>query len=200
MWWRIWRRCANRKAEPGCTTTIPRDASSCGLAGGAAALGAVPVADAAAGRGDAGDAGGRDPQGRRRRPRCSTGKVKLDMPPLVENGNTVPMTVTVDSPMTAADYVKASTSSTRRTRSRTSAISISGRAPAARRCRPASGSPTRRRSSPSPSCRDGSFWSDQRRRDRHARRLPRGGDLMARALINVPPRAPSAATSSRSRR
>ncbi len=34
------------------------------------------------------------------------GKVKLDLPPLVENGNAVPMTVTVDSPMTAADYVK----------------------------------------------------------------------------------------------
>jgi sulfur-oxidizing protein SoxY len=35
------------------------------------------------------------------------GKVKLDLPPLVENGNSVPCTVSVDSPMTAADYVKA---------------------------------------------------------------------------------------------
>ena len=35
-----------------------------------------------------------------------TGKVKLDIPPLVENGNTVPMTVSVDSPMTAEDHVK----------------------------------------------------------------------------------------------
>jgi sulfur-oxidizing protein SoxY len=35
-----------------------------------------------------------------------TGKVKLDVPPLVENGNTVPMTVTVTSPMTPDDYVK----------------------------------------------------------------------------------------------
>lgn len=35
------------------------------------------------------------------------GKVKLDIPPLVENGNTVPLTVTVDSPMTDADHVKA---------------------------------------------------------------------------------------------
>jgi sulfur-oxidizing protein SoxY len=34
------------------------------------------------------------------------GKVKLDIPPLVENGNTVPMTVSVASPMTANDYVK----------------------------------------------------------------------------------------------
>jgi sulfur-oxidizing protein SoxY len=35
------------------------------------------------------------------------GKVKLDLPPLVENGNAVPLTVSVDSPMTAADHVKA---------------------------------------------------------------------------------------------
>jgi sulfur-oxidizing protein SoxY len=35
-----------------------------------------------------------------------TGKVKLDIPPLVENGNSVPMTVSVISPMTATDYVK----------------------------------------------------------------------------------------------
>jgi sulfur-oxidizing protein SoxY len=34
------------------------------------------------------------------------GKVKLEIPPLVENGNTVPMTVTIDSPMTSDDYVK----------------------------------------------------------------------------------------------
>ena len=35
-----------------------------------------------------------------------TGKVKLEIPPLVENGNTVPMTVSVTSPMTADEYVK----------------------------------------------------------------------------------------------
>jgi sulfur-oxidizing protein SoxY len=35
------------------------------------------------------------------------GKVKFDVSPLVENGNTVPITVTVDSPMTAADHVTA---------------------------------------------------------------------------------------------
>jgi sulfur-oxidizing protein SoxY len=39
--------------------------------------------------------------------RITPGKVKLDIPPLVENGNTVPCTVTVESPMTAADHVKA---------------------------------------------------------------------------------------------
>ena len=75
-----------------------------GLAGGAAALGAVPLvtlrpAEAtpatmtAAIRTIVGEAALR------------TGKVKLDVPPLVENGNTVPMTVSVTSPMTAADHV-----------------------------------------------------------------------------------------------
>jgi len=34
------------------------------------------------------------------------GKVTIDVPPLVENGNTVPLTVSVESPMTATDYVK----------------------------------------------------------------------------------------------
>lgn len=33
------------------------------------------------------------------------GKVKFDVPPLVENGNTVPITVSVTSPMTDADHV-----------------------------------------------------------------------------------------------
>jgi sulfur-oxidizing protein SoxY len=34
------------------------------------------------------------------------GKVTIDVPPLVENGNTVPVTIAVDSPLTATDYVK----------------------------------------------------------------------------------------------
>jgi sulfur-oxidizing protein SoxY len=33
------------------------------------------------------------------------GKVKLDLPEIAENGNTVPITVSVDSPMTDKDYV-----------------------------------------------------------------------------------------------
>ena len=76
-----------------------------GLAGGAAVLGAVPVVTlrpaeatpamlAAAIRNVVGTATVR------------TGKVKLDVPPLVENGNTVPMTVSVASPMTSDDHVK----------------------------------------------------------------------------------------------
>jgi sulfur-oxidizing protein SoxY len=35
------------------------------------------------------------------------GRVRLDLPPLVENGNAVPLAVGVDSPMTAADHVSA---------------------------------------------------------------------------------------------
>jgi sulfur-oxidizing protein SoxY len=35
------------------------------------------------------------------------GRVTLDIPPLIENGNTVPLTVSVESPMTEADHVKA---------------------------------------------------------------------------------------------
>jgi sulfur-oxidizing protein SoxY len=75
-----------------------------GFAGGAAVLGTVPVvtvrpAEAtpammtAAIRAVVGEAVVR------------TGKVKLDVPPLVENGNTVPMTVSVTNPMTPADHV-----------------------------------------------------------------------------------------------
>ena len=76
-----------------------------GLAGGAAVLGAVPVVTlrpaeatpamlAAVIRNVVGAAVVR------------TGKVELDVPPLVENGNTVPMTVSVSSPMTPEDYVE----------------------------------------------------------------------------------------------
>ena len=34
------------------------------------------------------------------------GRIELDVPPVVENGNTVSLVVAVDSPMTATDYVK----------------------------------------------------------------------------------------------
>jgi len=39
--------------------------------------------------------------------RVSKGRVKLELPPLSENGNTVPLTVSVESPMTPADHVRA---------------------------------------------------------------------------------------------
>jgi sulfur-oxidizing protein SoxY len=34
------------------------------------------------------------------------GRVKLQLPPLIDNGNSVPLSVAVESPMTAADHVK----------------------------------------------------------------------------------------------
>ena len=39
--------------------------------------------------------------------KLNVGRVKVEIPPLVENGNTVPCTITVESPMTSKDYVKA---------------------------------------------------------------------------------------------
>jgi len=35
-----------------------------------------------------------------------TGRIRLDVPALVENGNAVPLTVAVDSPMTVTDHVR----------------------------------------------------------------------------------------------
>jgi sulfur-oxidizing protein SoxY len=35
------------------------------------------------------------------------GRVKIDVPPLIENGNAVPLTISCESPMTADDHVKA---------------------------------------------------------------------------------------------
>ena len=37
----------------------------------------------------------------------SKGKVKIDLPPLIENGNAVSLTVVVESPMSIEDHVKA---------------------------------------------------------------------------------------------
>ena len=39
--------------------------------------------------------------------RVNPGRVKVELPPLSENGHTVPLTVSVESPMTAADHVRA---------------------------------------------------------------------------------------------
>ena len=35
----------------------------------------------------------------------SKGKITIDLPEIAENGNTVPLTITVDSPMTADDHI-----------------------------------------------------------------------------------------------
>ena len=39
--------------------------------------------------------------------RVQSGRVKLDLPPLIDNGNSVSLSVVVESPMTPADHVKA---------------------------------------------------------------------------------------------
>ena len=39
--------------------------------------------------------------------RVTKGRVKLELPPLSENGNAVPLTVSVESPMTPAEHVRA---------------------------------------------------------------------------------------------
>jgi sulfur-oxidizing protein SoxY len=39
--------------------------------------------------------------------RIGPGRIKLELPPLVENGNVVPLAVSVESPMTEADHVRA---------------------------------------------------------------------------------------------
>jgi sulfur-oxidizing protein SoxY len=73
------------------------------LAGGLAAFGAAVPRSAEAVSGQM-EAAIRNAIGT---PTIRKGRVMLDLPPLVENGNTVPMTVSVDSPMTADNYVKA---------------------------------------------------------------------------------------------
>lgn len=74
------------------------------LSGGAVVLGAVPAVSlrAAQATPDSLAAAIRDVVGTAT---VRPGKVKIDVPPLVENGNTVPITVSVTSPMTAADHV-----------------------------------------------------------------------------------------------
>jgi sulfur-oxidizing protein SoxY len=39
--------------------------------------------------------------------RVTPGKVKIELPPLIENGNAVPLAVSVDSPMTEREHVRA---------------------------------------------------------------------------------------------
>ena len=36
----------------------------------------------------------------------SEGRIELDLPQIAENGNTVPISIAIDSPMTEDDYVK----------------------------------------------------------------------------------------------
>jgi sulfur-oxidizing protein SoxY len=72
------------------------------LAGAAGVVAGVVLRPASAAAGDLAVAVSAHTQGASVR----AGKVKLDVAELVDNGNVVPITVTVDSPMTAADHVK----------------------------------------------------------------------------------------------
>ena len=72
------------------------------LAGAAGVVASVMLRPASAAAGDLAVAVNSYTNGAQAR----AGKVKLDVAELVDNGNVVPITVTVDSPMTAADHVK----------------------------------------------------------------------------------------------
>ncbi len=159
-----------------------------GLAGGAAVAGAIsvvtlrpaeatPAALASAIRTVTGGAA------------VKTGKVKLDLPPLVENGNTVPMTVSVASPMAPEDFVRSIHVFNEKNpqpnignfhlgpnagRAQVSTRIQAGRQPEGRRDRAAVGR---------------LVLVGQRRGRRDAGGLHRGGDLMPSALINVPAKA-----------
>src|SRR6058998_2330182 len=76
--------------------------------------------------------------------RVTPGRVKLDLPPLIENGNAVPLTVTVESPMTEAQHVRAVHVFTEKNPQPNVVSFISVRALGGRGWRPASGSRTRR--------------------------------------------------------
>lgn len=84
------------------TNTVSRRTVLAGIGAGAAAVALAPrvaLADKAAADDYLGKlTGGVAPK---------EGKVKLKLPQIAENGNTVQFTVTVDNPMTAENYVKA---------------------------------------------------------------------------------------------
>ncbi len=95
MWWRSSRPCGT---DPRAPVTTRRGALA--LGGAAAVLvvrPALATPEAMAGA-VAGFARGAP---------VLPGRVRLDLPPLVENGNSVTLTVAVDSPMTPADHVRA---------------------------------------------------------------------------------------------
>jgi len=84
------------------SSALGRRAVMIGLSAGAAALALAPRS-AQATRAEADEliarlAAGAKPQ---------EGKVKLKLPEIAENGNTVPLTVSVDHPMVEGNYVKA---------------------------------------------------------------------------------------------
>ena len=109
------------------------------------------------------------------------------MPPLVDNGNTVPLSVAVDSPMTSADHVKAIHVLTEKNPQPYVVSAYLG--PRAGRARIA----TRARIADTgkviaiAQLSDGSFWSDTVSVVvTLSACLERDDDLMARVVVNVP--------------
>jgi sulfur-oxidizing protein SoxY len=89
------------------------------------------------------------------------GRLKIDLPPLIENGNAVALTVSAESPMTAADHVKAIHVFTEKN-PQPNVVSIylgprAGRASVATRIRLADSQKVIAIAQMS----DGSFWSDE---------------------------------------
>ena len=114
------------------------------------------------------------------------GKVTLDIPPLVENGNAVPLTVKVDSPMTADDHVKAiHIFNEKNPQPHVFNAWLSPANGQARGCDPHQ---ARRQPEGRGGRRDqqGRVLVGAHRRDRHHRRLHRGRHLMANVLVNAP--------------
>jgi hypothetical protein len=111
--------------------------------------------------------------------------VTLDIAKLVDNGNTVPVVVSVDSPMTASDHVKAIAIFNERNPSETSrAFRLgprAGRAKVETRIRLA----TSQKVTASRDDERRQRLVGHGRRRRRARRLPRGRHLMARAIVTV---------------
>ena len=169
-------------------TRRPRAAGSCGLAGGVALLARCRSSTLRPAEATPATLAPRSAMWSARR-RCSTGKVKLDMPPLVENGNTVPMTVSVDSPMTADDYVKSiHVFNEKNPQPNVGNFYLgprAGRAQVSTRIRLADSQKIVAIAEISRRL----VLVGQRRRRGDAGRLHRGGDLMASALINVPTKA-----------
>ena len=79
------------------------------------------------------------------------GKISIELPEIAENGNTVPLSVAVDAPMTADNYVsEVLVVAEGNPNPGVATFHFSRRCRARRKPRPASGSPPRRTSSWSP--------------------------------------------------
>ena len=87
------------------------------------------------------------------------GRVKLDLPPLIDNGNSVPLSVTVESPMTPADHVRAIHVFTEKNPQPYVISAASARVPAAR-TRHSRAHRRHRDGDRVAQMNDGSFWSD----------------------------------------